>query len=82
MKILFAPSETKIDGGNNSPLIGSTFLLYPSRKEFVLEKYQDYLKSATFDQLQKLFGIKKESDIEKYKNIDVYHDKTMPAILR
>jgi len=82
MKILFAPSETKIEGGDNPPLIGSTFLLYHDKKESVLDKYQHYLKTATFEELQKLFGIKKESDIEKYQKIDVYHDKTMPAIER
>jgi len=82
MKILFAPSETKIAGGNNLPLIGSTFLLYHDEKQIVLNKYQDYLKTATFDELQKLFGIKKVSDIEKYQKIDIYHDNTMPAIQR
>ena len=82
MKILFAPSETKIEGGNNPPLIGSTFLLYHDSKEFILNKYQNYLKTASYDELQKLFGIKKESDIQKYQKIDIYHDKTMPAILR
>jgi len=82
MKILFAPSETKIVGGNNLPLIGSTFLLYHDEKQIVLNKYQDYLKTATFDELQKLFGIKKVSDIEKYQKIDIYHDNTMPAIQR
>lgn len=82
MKILFAPSETKIEGGDNAPLIGSTFLLYHDKKKFILDKYQDYLKTASFEALQKLFGIKKESDIHKYQKIDIYHDKTMPAILR
>jgi len=82
MKILFAPSETKIVGGNNLPLIVSTFLLYHDEKQIVLNKYQDYLKTATFDELQKLFGIKKVSDIEKYQKIDIYHDNTMPAIQR
>ncbi len=82
MKILFAPSETKKEGGNYSPLIGSTFLLYHDKKKFILDRYQNYLKTASSEQIQKLFGIKKESDIKKYQNIDIYHDKTMPAIER
>ena len=82
MKILFAPSETKKEGGNYSPLIGSTFLLYHDKKKFILDRYQNYLKTASSVQIQKLFGIKKESDIKKYQNIDIYHDKTMPAIER
>ncbi len=82
MKILFAPSETKKEGGNYSPLIDSTFFLYHDKKQFVLDKYHHYLKSATPTQLAKLFGIKKESEIKKYQDIDIYHDKTMPAIER
>ena len=82
MKILFAPSETKIEGGEYPPLIDSTFLLYHDKKESILAIYHDYLQTASADALQKLFGIKKQSDLEKYQKCDVYHDNTMPAIER
>ena len=82
MKILFAPSETKKEGGNMPPLIGRGFELSADDKKYVIDKYQHYLETSTFDALKKLFGIKKSSDIEMYKNVDIYHDSTMPAIAR
>ena len=82
MKILFAPSETKTDGGKQSPIIGSTFSLYHDNKMSVCEKYHDTLQNGSTQAIQKLFGIKKLSDIEKYQAINIYHDNTMPAIER
>jgi cytoplasmic iron level regulating protein YaaA (DUF328/UPF0246 family) len=82
MKILFAPSETKIDGGEQPPIIESTFLLYHDKKMIVSNKYHDMLQKSSPEAIQKLFGIKKISDINKYQSIDIYHDKTMPAIRR
>ncbi len=82
MKILFAPSETKIEGGNCPPIIECTFSFYHDKKRLILDMYQNYLNTATFSQVQKLFGIKNESEIMKYQSMDIYHDKTMPAIAR
>jgi cytoplasmic iron level regulating protein YaaA (DUF328/UPF0246 family) len=82
MKILFAPSETKIEGGKEPPIIESTFLLYHDKKMEVCSKYHDKLQTGSHEAIQKLFGIKKEADIQKYQAIDIYHDKTMPAIQR
>ncbi len=82
MKILFAPSETKKEGGHMPPLIGTVFTFSSDQKKYVINIYQDYLHTATFDALQKLFGIKKSSDIYMYQNVDIYHDSTMPAIAR
>jgi len=82
MKILFAPSETKTEGGSNPPILNKHFELYHDKKESVLKLYQDFLNTASYAQLEKLFGIKKEQEILKYQKIDIYHDNTMPAILR
>ncbi len=82
MKILFAPSETKREGGDMPPLIGRVFILAPNEKKYVIDRYQHYLDTATFDALQKLFGIKKNKDIDMYQHVDIYHDSTMPAIAR
>ncbi len=82
MKILFAPSETKKAGGEFPPIIDSSFKLYHDIKQPILQKYQSFLADAPLTSLQKLFGIKKESDILAYQKVDIYHDKTMPAIER
>ena len=82
MKILFAPSETKTIGGDFFPIIEREFSLYHDSKQIIIRKYQEYLKTASKQEIQKLFGIKKESDIAFYQGVDIYHDKTMPAILR
>ncbi len=82
MKILFAPSETKTAGGESPSITGTKFALYHDSKEVVMRKYQAYLKNASTEEIQKLFGIKNEKDIAFYKAVDLYHDKTMPAILR
>ena len=82
MKILFAPSETKTEGGTQPPIIESTFSLYHDKKMEVCSKYHDTLQTASPETIQKLFGIKKLSEIEKYQAMDIYHDKTMPAIER
>lgn len=82
MKILFAPSETKTEGGTDTPIIDSTFYFYHDKKQLVLEKYQHFLQTASFDAAAKLFGIKKENEIQKYLKCDIYHDNTMPAIAR
>jgi cytoplasmic iron level regulating protein YaaA (DUF328/UPF0246 family) len=82
MKILFAPSETKTEGGTDTPIIDNKFELYHDNKQIVVEKYHHYLQHASFEEVKKLFGIKKEEDIYKYQSIDIYHDSTMPAICR
>ncbi len=82
MKILFAPSETKLEGGDGLPITNHTFALYHDSKQQVLHKYAAFLQHADDEKLQKLFGIKQEKEIIKYKSVNIYHDRTMPAILR
>jgi hypothetical protein len=82
MKILLAPSETKIKGGINNFDLNS--LLFPEltsiRKE-ILHKYINILQKNDFQELSKMFGLKKESDIN-YHNRDIIHELTMKAIER
>jgi len=82
MKILLAPSETKKSGGENT-FNPSTLLfdaLAPSRKK-LLHTYINILQQGDMRVLSKMFGIKKEADILKYKK-DIIHELTMKAIER
>jgi cytoplasmic iron level regulating protein YaaA (DUF328/UPF0246 family) len=82
MKILLAPSETKKSGGEFKKLQFDNFEFCPDEKLYVSNLYNDFLKSATDEELSKLFGIKKISDLESYKNRDLFNDPTMKAIER
>lgn len=83
MKILFSPSETKIGGGDIKCIDKNSFIfpeLFEKRLE-ILEKYNNYLKNASNNDLEKLFGTKKIEVIEKYKQ-DIFKSPTMKAIQR
>ena len=61
MKILFSPSETKNDGGNLEYINKNSFIfpeLFEKRLE-ILEKYNNFIKTASKEELEKLFGTKK-----------------------
>ena len=82
MKILLAPSETKKSGGELS-FNPSTLLfkeLVPHRIK-LLHTYTNVLQQGDMQVLSKMFGIKKESDILKYKK-DIIHELTLKAIER
>ncbi len=84
MKILYSPSEAKTI---SSPINGtlednlSFQELYNKRVE-VLEKYQHFLKNESNEKLSKLLGLKKEPDINMYKNVDIFNSPLQSAILR
>ena len=82
MKILLAPSETKTHGGcENFSLESLLFTeLTPTRK-ILLHKYINILQKNNFDELSKMFGLKKELDLI-YHNKDIIHELTMKAIER
>jgi len=82
MKILLAPSETKIQGGENDFNINNLLFpeLTPIRKQ-LLHKYMNILQKNNFYELSKMFGLKKEADID-YHNRDIVHELTMKAIER
>jgi len=79
MKILFAPSEGKIKGGNE--IFNKSLLFFNSfSRDKVLNRYTNFLKNASFDELSKLFGLKKEEEILQNKDIDIFREKTLKAI--
>ncbi len=82
MKILLAPSETKTKGGTDNFILESLLFneLTPTRK-LLLYKYMNILQKNSFEELSKMFGLKKESDIDYY-NRDIAHEPTMKAIER
>ena len=84
MKIFFSPSETKNDGGDLPP-IDAMHTLFPEmfdKRVYVMQMYMDYLKEKDIPTIQKLFGIKKESDLKRNLSIDLFNDPTMKAIKR
>lgn len=83
MKILFSPSETKKEGGESKVISQNNFLFsehFEKRLE-ILNKYNDFLKIATKEQLEKLFGTKKDDIINKYKT-DIFKSPVLKAIER
>ncbi len=82
MKILLAPSETKKSDGNRNFEIGSLLFdsLAPQRSK-LLHRYINIIQKGDLQELSKMFGLKKESDIIKHKR-DIVHELTMKAIER
>ena len=82
MKILLAPSETKIQGGRNNFNLNDLLFseLIPIRKK-LLQQYINILQKNNFSELSKMFGLKKEADID-YHNKDIIHELTIKAIER
>ena len=82
MKILLAPSETKKSGGELSFNVESLLFeeLLPHRKK-LLHTYMNVLQKGNMDELSKMFGLKKETDILANKK-DIIHELTMKAIQR
>ncbi|HDZ5086354.1 TPA: peroxide stress protein YaaA [Campylobacter jejuni] len=69
MKILFSPSESKNENCKQNPINENSFIfkeLFPYRME-ALKHYEEFIKSATLQNLQELFGIKNENEIDKFK---------------
>lgn len=82
MKILLAPSETKRSGGEK-PFDISTLLfteLLPSRNK-LLHSYINILQKGDIAQLSRMFGLKKEADIQSHIK-DIIHEPAMKAIER
>jgi len=83
MKILFSPSETKNSGGLKANFKKSSFLfnfLHDRRIE-ALKQYQSYIDSQTNENLMKLFGIKKQELVDRYKE-DIFKKPIMKPIKR
>lgn len=84
MKILYSPSEAK---STLSPIKGhlKDTLSFPdlySKREVVINKYNNFLKKSSNLELSKLLGLKKEADILVYKSIDIFKSPLQYAVLR
>ena len=83
MKVLFSPSETKIVGGNENSFDKNSFIfpeLFEKRMEIV-KQYNDFITSASKEELMKLFGTKKEDLIEQYSR-NLFKTPTTKVIQR
>ena len=79
MKILFAPSEGKIKGGDK--IFDKNLLTFnENSRDELLNLYQDYLNNSTFEELSKLFGLKKEHEIIENQKVNIFNEKTLKAI--
>ena len=78
LKILFSPSEGKNSGGNEkkTELLGSN-----KSREIILNEYNNLIKKGDEEEIKKLFGFKKYSECEAYKN-DIFTSPLMSAIKR
>lgn len=78
LKILFSPSEAKNVGGTTLPkeLLGAT-----KARDEILKSYNKIVLGQDEEKIQKLFGIKKWSECEKYIN-DIFNAPLMSAIQR
>ncbi|PID48311.1 MAG: hypothetical protein CR967_00585 [Proteobacteria bacterium] len=84
MKILFSPSEAKQETSSHFGYVKNSLCfeeLFHKRLE-IIEKYNDLLKNASFEEKSKTLGLKKEADINKYKPIDTKKCQLELAILR
>ncbi len=82
MKILLAPSETKREGGvGEFELQNLIFSEINRDREVLLNSYLDLIKSNNLEELGAVFGLKKESDIQKFV-IDITKEPTLKAIER
>jgi len=84
MKILFSPSETKVTGGNLKYSDEKSYLfpdLY-DKHHYILNLYHEYLSNSSDNELSKLFGLKKQADIDMFKSVDIFNDPTLKAIER
>ncbi len=80
MKVLFSPSEAKTTVASDDETYIQNNQFGSNRQ--ALDIYKSYLLSSSKDALGKLFGLKKENDIEFFKSIDIFNSPTIKAILR
>jgi len=83
MTVLFAPSEGKRPGGTLPPVDESAFCLpglHACRLE-AMKRYSDFLRHADTDALKRLFGVKEEKLLARYRH-DIFTAPTMKAVER
>jgi len=77
MKILIAPSESKVSGGEFPPIDLSKF---PVQKE-VLLAYEEFIKNSSIELLSKWFNLKDLNLVKEYKKLNLT-SPTLKAIQR
>ena len=83
MKILLAPAETKLEGGE-SPSYSSKSLFFKdvsSTRDEVVKNYELLLTNSSIDELSTWFGLKNLKECEKY-SFSILDKKTTKAIKR
>jgi len=82
MKILLAPSETKRNGGNRAFDIKQlSFEQLTPTREKLISIYTKIVTSKDIPTIKKLFGLKKDKDIEPFL-VDINKEPTLKAIQR
>lgn len=83
MKILLAPSETKISGGSDNFALNSLlFSELTATRQKLLHQYINLIQENDREKLSKMFGLKKETDILYHSSKEIVHELTMKAIKR
>ena len=83
MKILLAPAETKIDGGESLPYSQDNFYFKElfSTRDTIVKEYEKFLEKSTLEELSKWFGLKNIKECEKYSS-SILDKPTTKAVLR
>ena len=82
MKILLAPSETKQTGGDKAFKIESLlFHSLTSNRVKLMHLYTNIIQKGDIEILSKMFGLKKDKEIFRYKK-DIIYEGTIKAIQR
>ncbi|ORI07767.1 hypothetical protein A3835_04505 [Campylobacter concisus] len=83
LKILFSPSESKISLNTSDKFHGKNLIfpeLFGKRAE-ILKKYDEFLKTASLDEIKKLFGLKHLEECEELRK-NIFDKGAIKAILR
>ena len=83
LKILFSPSESKISLNTSDKFDGKN-LIFPelfSKRAEILNRYDEFIKSANLDEIKKLFGLKQLVDSKELR-ASLFDQGTIKAILR
>jgi cytoplasmic iron level regulating protein YaaA (DUF328/UPF0246 family) len=84
MKILFSPSEAKSDFNDSSNLSDKSFIFSElfTKRLYIIEKLDNFLKNNSSSNLVKFFGIKDIDECERLKKIDLLSSSTCKAVER
>ena len=83
MKILLAPAETKIKGGDSLPYNKNNFYFksFHNLRDEIVNEYEQLLKNSSIEELSKWFGLKNLKECERYAK-SILTKPTIKAIRR